>query len=178
MALWSRPGYHLTEAEIRCAISYAHSAADAARYLHISQACFKKYAEMYYDHKSGMNLYEYLKKHKKKRRNFKAKYQITLEDIFANKHPWYSITRLKERILQDGIFEEKCNICGFHEQRMTDLTVGLCFVFKDGNRKNFSKDNLEFVCWNCFYLYYGDVREKRYININEVEFYGKLTTGQ
>lgn len=180
MALWFRPGYHLTEAEIRYAMDNSTSAHDAARFLHITSGTFRKYAEMYaVDDPNNpgqkISLYKWFLKQRKKRKYYGNRLRIPMDEVFENKHPSYSVKKIKQRLIEDGIFEEKCQICGFNEQRMTDLSVGIVLVFKDGDRKNHSKENMEFVCWNCYYLYYGDVREMRYVNAEKVEFYGKLT---
>ena len=33
----------------------------------------------------------------------------------------------------------------------------LLLAFKDGNKKNFLKDNLDMLCYNCYFLQIGDI---------------------
>jgi hypothetical protein len=80
------------------------------------------------------------------------------------KRPNYNRFRLKGLLIKYGFLHEECSRCGFHEQRITDLTVPLMLHFKDGNRKNFNHENLELVCFNCYYLQIGN------LNGHKVEF--------
>jgi hypothetical protein len=61
--------------------------------------------------------------------------------------------KVKFRIIQECLIEEKCNKCGFSERRVIDTKVPLILNHKDGNRKNYHLDNLEFLCYNCSFLY-------------------------
>lgn len=170
MALWYRPGYHLTESEIRYAIQNSVSNSDAARFLHIGLSCWKKYASMYYDSETGKTLYDLHKnKSGKGRQKYRRDTRVTSKEILEGLHPTFPSKKIKERLIEDGVLLEQCMFCGFHEQRLTDYSVPLVLVFKDGNRNHHSLDNLELICWNCYYLYYGDVREKRYIDKQSVE---------
>jgi predicted transcriptional regulator len=176
MPRWKKAAYHLTEAEIRYAMANSTSNNQAAAFLHITAAAYKKYAEMYYDHASGKNLYE-LHKNKAGKKIQKMKYAqhiATMDDILSGKHPGYSIKKLKERLIDEAIFEDKCMICGFCEQRITDYKSPTNLVFKDSNPRNHLKDNLEIVCYNCFFLYYGDLSTKSFLrkapkNIMEIK---------
>lgn len=165
MALWFRPGYNLTESEVRYAMANSVSNSDAARFLHIKLSTWKKYASMYFDPASGKTLYELNKnKSAKGRARYHRNSRVNSEEILSGKHPTFGAKKIRERLVEDGVLEEHCAICGFHEQRITDYTVPLVLIFKDGNRKHHSRENLDLICWNCYYLYYGDVREKRYID--------------
>jgi hypothetical protein len=40
--------------------------------------------------------------------------------------------------------------------------------FKDKNKRNYNLENLEMLCYNCFFLFIGDVfNEKQVINIED-----------
>jgi hypothetical protein len=39
----------------------------------------------------------------------------------------------------------------------------LLLHFKDGNKKNYRKENTEFLCYNCYYLTIGDVFDNKQI---------------
>lgn len=80
---------------------------------------------------------------------------VKLKDIFAGKHPNYSLVRLKRRMINRGLLVEACTLCGFHERRITDGKIPLILTFKDGNRKNLSQDNIHLLCYNCMFLTTG-----------------------
>jgi len=165
MPRWKKAAYNLTESEIRWAMDNSSSNNQAAAFLHMTVGAYKKYAEMFYDHDSGKNLYE-LHKNKQGKRISKVKHlhnTATMDDILSGKHPGYSIKKLKARLIDEAVFEDKCMICGFCEQRITDYKSPTNLVFKDSNPRNHLKDNLEIVCYNCFFLYYGDLSTKSFL---------------
>lgn len=168
MAFWHKPAYNLTESEVRYAMKNSNSNLTAAAFLHISVETWRRYASMYFDPESGKNLYEL---HKSNRTNkFSKRRQsrklATLEDIFAGRYPNYLASKLKERLIQEAVFEESCALCGFKERRVSDYTVPLVLTWKNGNKLDHSKENLEFVCYNCYHLYYGDMKQKGYIIVD------------
>lgn len=165
MPRWKKSAYNLTEIEIRYAMDNSNSNNQAAAFLHMTLASYKKYAELFYDHATGKNLYELHKnKQGKKIQKVKQLHSIaTMDDILNGKHPGYSIKKLKERLIDEAIFEDKCMICGFCEQRISDYKSPTNLVFKDSNPRNHLKDNLEIVCYNCFFLYYGDLSTKSFL---------------
>ena len=65
----------------------------------------------------------------------------------------YSPKELKERLIHEALIKEECNCCEFNERRVLDYKVPLILNFKDGNKKNYHLDNLEFLCYNCSFLY-------------------------
>lgn len=171
MPLWYRAGFNLSETEIRYVLENEHvtTIKAAGEFLHCSSAIFVKYAAMYYDPKSGMNLLQLFKE--KKRRLKRQGKQInksysttnaSFQDIFSGKHPNYNPEKLQNRLIIEGILLEQCNICGFNKRRIKDFKVPLKLAWIDGNVKNHALENLELVCYNCFYLYHGEIFDKRY----------------
>ena len=61
--------------------------------------------------------------------------------------------KIKARLLSEGKLVEVCGNCGFSERRVTDQKIPVILNFKDGNKKNWHLDNLEFLCYNCSFLY-------------------------
>ena len=162
---WYKPAYHLTEKEIRYAMRSTNSNREAAAFLHINPLTYKKYASMYFDPDSGKNLYQL---HKNQGANFSTKPSVqlaTLESIFNGEHPKYPVKKLHARLISEGAMEERCHICGFNERRISDYSVPLVLTWKNGNKKDHSRDNLEMVCYNCYHLNYGDMKQKPYIII-------------
>lgn len=69
----------------------------------------------------------------------------------------FSIDKFKRRLIQEAILAEECTCCGFKEQRVSDYRVPLLINFKDYNKRNWKQDNLEFLCYNCYFLLIADV---------------------
>jgi hypothetical protein len=143
----------LLESEIKEAQSKARSAMEAARILGVSYNTYKKYARKY-------GIFENLKNPDgtgiRKGYNIKrGKY--ALDDLIKGKYPNYPVHKLKSRLLLNGYKQEKCECCGFEERRITDHKVPLVLTFKDGNRKNHEWENLEMLCFNCYFLNIGNL---------------------
>jgi hypothetical protein len=157
----------LTEREVLYAISKTNCNASAANFLGISPITWKKYASLYKDPETGKSLYQ---KHKSQgvnnfRRdishgNWKYYGLDGLQRILNGEYPDYTGANLKSRIISEGIFPEECSYCGFDEKRITDYTVPLVLVWKDGDKRNHKKENLALCCYNCYYLCYHDIGKK------------------
>jgi hypothetical protein len=65
--------------------------------------------------------------------------------------------KMKKRLIEEGFLNEECYNCGFHERRLLDYKVPIILHFKDNNKKNYRIENLEFLCYNCYYLTIGDI---------------------
>lgn len=151
------PSKILTKEDILRAMKMTRSNMAAARYLHVSYNHYKKYAKMYKD-ENGVTL---LEAHKNQsgagipKFALKGSSKIPLMDLLEGRVPieHFNAREIKERIIFEGLIEEKCNMCGFKEKRVTDLKVPLILNFKDGNKKNWHLDNLEFLCYNHSFLY-------------------------
>lgn len=160
MAFGYNKSLNLTEGEVRKAIANTRSNLAAARFLGISIDSWKKYASQYIDRETGQSLYDLHKNQAGKGIHKKGGFSRKKADIFEileGKHPNYSKTKLKSRLLREGIFPECCNKCGFDERRITDFSVPLVLIWKDGNQTNHKEENLEFICYNCYFLLYDDV---------------------
>ena len=75
----------------------------------------------------------------------------------------FSPEKIKYRLVSEGHLKEECNCCGFNERRVLDYKIPLLLHFKDKNKKNYRKENIEFLCYNCFYLTIGDVFDNKQI---------------
>jgi hypothetical protein len=152
-----RPSKILTKEDILRSQKMTRSNMAAARYLHVSYDHYKKYAKMYKD-ENGVTL---LEAHKNQEGKGIPKYltnggkEPPLIDLIEGRLPveHFDAKKIKQRLIFEGLIEEKCASCGFAERRVTDLKVPIILNFKDGNRKNYHLDNLEFLCYNCSFLY-------------------------
>ena len=153
----------LTKDDILRAQKHTLSNRAAARYLGVSYNVYKRYALTFNDNETGKTLFDKhlnrqgkgIKKHLggygKPKKNIKAPLEDVLEGRVDVSH--YTVDVLKSRLIQEGYLEECCSSCGFNERRVVDYKVPLILNFKDGNKKNWHLDNLEFLCYNCSYLY-------------------------
>lgn len=115
------------------------SASAAAAYLGIKYDTYKRYAKQYgcfKTNQSGKGM---------KTNNPLNKYP--LEDILEGKHPQYQSNKLRIRLIQEKVFEHKCNRCGNAE--WLGVPIPLELEHKDGQSNNHKLDNLELLCPNC-----------------------------
>ena len=150
MLLNGRPKKMLTAGQILAAQELSKSEAQVADKLGVSFMTYRKYAKIYgiygrVSNKAGIGIDKSIKNEDT------GKYP--LNQILEGKFPNYSTTRLKERMLRGKRVEQKCNKCGFTEQRITDKTTPLTLNYIDGNEKNKKMENVELLCYNCYYLY-------------------------
>jgi hypothetical protein len=160
----------LSKDQILTAISRTRSNRAAARYLSVSYPHYKKWAKLYTDEKTGKSLYElhlnqsgvgipkFLPE-----KGFKG--GVTLKDIIEGRVTPDSFTpaKLKDRLIVDGYLKECCNECGFAERRVLDYRMPLLLHFKDKNKRNYRLENIELVCYNCYFLKIGDIFNNRQI---------------
>ena len=87
---------------------------------------------------------------------------IPLDDIIKNnKHPNYGTYRLKERLIEGGIFEDKCSICGWHDKLKSTKFTPCELDHIDGNPHNHHISNLRIICPNCHSLTHTYRKRKR-----------------
>lgn len=145
------PGRPILRAEIEEAQQHTNSNKQAARYLNVPYKRYKQYAQLYGIFERHLNM-----KGIGIEKGFsKNPTSIPLRDILAGKHPTYSLSKLKNRLLARKKISEVCSLCGFYEQRITDKKVPLMLTFADQDRSNFQLSNLLLMCYNCMFLTTG-----------------------
>jgi len=159
------PSKILTKEDILRAQKMTRSNMAAARYLHVSYNHYKKYAKMF-KNDEGVNLLEVHKNQEGKgipKFALKGKDRIPLMDLLEGRVPieHFDAKDIKVRIILEGLIEEKCSKCGFSERRIKDTKVPVILNFKDGDKKNWHLDNLEFLCYNCSFLYAASPIEEK-----------------
>lgn len=141
----------ISRAQILAAQANTQSARQAARYLNVGYATYKQYAKLYGVFEQHLNPLGIGTP-----KGFAARpNSIKLKDIFAGKHPDYSLARLRNRMVARKYLVEKCSLCGMEERRITDGKIPLIMTFIDGNNKNFARDNFQLLCYNCMFLTTG-----------------------
>jgi len=159
-----RTPLNLTEAQIRYAMKNSKSNSGAARFLNVSLTTYQKYSKRYIDEETGKDLWELQKN--KRGKGVKKPYNITkgiyaLKDILEGKYPQYSVHHLKNRLLNNADkvnFKSCCHNCGYDERRITDNKIPLILDHIDGDWKNHLRENLRFLCYNCFHNLKGNIR--------------------
>lgn len=155
-------GFNFTEREIRYAMSHTSSNKQAAEFLGVSEDTYKKYAKLYVDKDTGLSLYELQKKKwNENRPPNRSRYLRKGPELMAAilrgeirpPKPW----QFKYFLIKEGIFEEKCMDCGFCERRPKDGKMPIILLFLDGNTKNGKRENLKLICYNHYYLQYGNI---------------------
>lgn len=153
---------------ILSAMSRTKSNRAAARHLSVSFVHYKRYAKEYKDEETGLSLFE---KHKNQSGTGIPKYLVgksgepSLKEIIEGTASPHSFTpqKIKNKLITEGYLLEKCNRCSFEERRVLDYKMPLILHFKDSNKKNYRIENLELLCYNCYFLTVGDVFDNRQI---------------
>lgn len=153
----------ITESVIRYAMENTKSNKAAASFLNISYNSYKKYAKTYIDEKTGLSLFELHKNQEgagisKGASSYSYK---NLRSVISGHIPEYPAYKLKKRLLKEAYLEEKCARCGFEEKRITDDAVPVLLNWIDGDRSNHRLDNLEMLCYNCYFLTVDNIYGKK-----------------
>lgn len=175
----AKPKKILSKEQILAAQAKTRSNRAAARYLHVSYQHYKLYANTYKDDKSGKTLYEL---HANPSGKGIPKFlrldgkEPALIDVLEGRIPIDHFTpdKIKERIIREGLIEEKCARCNFSERRIIDTRMPLILHFKDGNKRNYSLSNIDLLCYNCYFLYIGNIFSGKQIQSLEDFHTGKL----
>jgi hypothetical protein len=153
----------LSKEDILRAMNVTQSNRAAARYLHVSYIHYKKWAKNYDATEEGYpNLFE---QHKNQSGKGIPKFlrangpEPALLDIIEGRIDASSFNpdKLKYRLITEGYLAEECAVCRFHERRVNDYKMPLLLNFKDNNKKNWNKDNIELLCYNHYFLQVGDI---------------------
>ena len=153
---------HLGKEMVLAAMAKTRSNRSAARYLNVSYQHYKKWAKFYKDDVTGKTLFElhfnqsgkgipkFLKSGGK---------EPALIDIIEGRIDPSSFApeKIKYRLITEGHLSEECNTCKFKERRVIDYKMPLILHFKDNNKKNYRKENIELLCYNCYFLTIGDI---------------------
>ena len=153
----------ISKEQILAAMSQTLSNKAAARYLHVSYTHYKRWAKTYDATEEGYNnLFEQQLNQAGKgipkflRSNGK---EPALIDIIEGKidASSFSPEKIKYRLITEGHLFEECNVCKFNERRVSDYKIPLLLNFKDNNKKNYRKENIELLCYNHYFLTVGDI---------------------
>ena len=164
----------LLQSQIESAMRVTRSNKAASVYLRVGFNLYKRFAQLY-KNKEGVSLYE---AHKNQAGSGISKTHVSqlrfeLDEILLGKYPQYPTQKLMRRTNISGYIAESCNHCGFCQKRPTDLKTPLIMNHVNGNRTDHRRENLEILCYNCYFVLVGniarrDLRNNRYDRPEEV----------
>jgi len=157
----------LSKDDILAAMRATKSNRAAARFLHCSYDHYRKYAKTY-SNEDGISLFE---AHKNQSGEGIPKFltnkgkEPPLKDILNGTIPIEHFTpqKIRNRLIREGYLLPRCYSCGHEEQRIVDGKQPLLLDFKDKNKKNFELDNVQLLCYNCYFLYVGNIYTEKQI---------------
>jgi hypothetical protein len=171
----------LSKDDILRAMNVTRSNKGAARYLHCSYVHYKRYAQLYKDEVTGRSLFDIHKNQsgkgipkflKNKGKNPPLK--DILEGRISIDH--FEPSKIRDRLIFEGYLHERCYKCNFAERRVIDYKIPLLVHFKDSNKRNWDLTNVEMLCYNCYYLFVGDIFTSK--QIQGIEDYKPIFKGE
>lgn len=146
------------------AMKYSKSIRGAARYLGCSYQHVKPYFKMYRVDDNDINSPTLFEVHYNQVGKGITKFlpnsrrEPNVKNIFETGlgYESFTATKIKTRGIEEGYLKDECYRCGCNERRVTDYKTPTLFNFKDGNKSNYLLDNLELLCYNCYFLYIGN----------------------
>lgn len=159
---WWFKGLQLTEFQVREAMKNSRSNKEAARWLGINELTWRKYAKQYIDEETGKDLYEL---HKNAAGRGIPKHWVGgdwkkgVDNMLRERQSGTPrmIQRLKRALMRDGRLGFQCAACKYGEKRLTDMKAPLLIHFKNGKKSDWRIENLQWLCYNCYFLFVGDL---------------------
>jgi hypothetical protein len=156
---------HISKEMCLAAMSKTKSVKAAARYLNCSYQHLKKFMKAYKDESTGLSLFD-----SHKNQCGKGIPKFISHTPFGRKDPaihdivngvvdasHFSPEKLKYRMLEAGILKEECYNCSHNERRVIDGKMPLLMHFKDGNKSHYGLNNVQLLCYNCYFLFVGSI---------------------
>lgn len=165
-----------TKGQILEAMDKTKSIKGMARYLGCSYYHIRNMMRLYIDEETGKNFAEL---HKNQCGKGIPKFLSTKQHKWNTMPPLKAIIeggvdvssfppdKIKYRLIEENYLKQECYKCGFHEHRMIDNKIPLILNFKNKNKKCYTLSNLELLCYNCMFLYIGEVFTDRDIESME-----------
>jgi hypothetical protein len=159
--------------DIERGMLHCNSIVQLAEYLNINRLTLVKHLKVTKG-SDGRTLYEiFTEKIKNIGRGYKTKLDreflthLLEFGLLGNKMP---PSMVKDKLLDEGYLPKECMCCGFSGHRDSDAKYPLLLNFLDGKRSSWKKDNLEILCYNCYFIKVGDLMFKD--QLEALEFYG------
>lgn len=151
----------LLQSQIEQAMKITRSNRAAAEYLRVSYPLYRKFAKQYLNNQ-GISLFEAHLNQAGSGMNkiSPSQRRSKLDDILLGKHPYYPREKLLTRLIVNNYFPEQCSNCGFCQKRPTDLKTPLVLSTINGVRTDYRLENLEILCYNCYFVNVGNLTTK------------------
>lgn len=133
----------ISDADFIRVVNDSKSMAEAAKTLNLAFQTFKRRAQKLECYKTNQGGKGYKKPKPDK---------ILTADILAGKYPDYQTYKLKIRLIDEGIFKDKCQLCDWAEKAPGRKYTACELHHKDGNHHNHLLENLILICPNCHSL--------------------------
>lgn len=154
----------ISKEDVLRAMRFTKSNRAAAKYLGCSYQHYKPYAKMFRVDESDINSPTLFEAHKNQSGKGIPKFlpnrrkEPNVKRLFEEGVGYESFTpaKIKTRGIAEGYLKDECYKCGCNERRVTDYKTPTLLSFKDGNKSNYLIDNLEILCYNCYFLYVAD----------------------
>jgi hypothetical protein len=167
-----------TKADLLRSMRYTKSIKAASRYLGCSYQHVKPYFKMFRLDDADPNSPTLFEVHKNQQGVGIPKFlpnrrrEPNVKRIFKEGIGYESFTavKIKSRGIAEGYLKDECYKCGCNERRITDYKTPTLLNFIDGNKINYLVENLEILCYNCYFLYVADpltLDDLRHIESNQ-----------
>jgi len=175
--------FHLTKEMILAAMAQTKSVKAASRYLNCSYQHVKKYMKAYTDEATGKSLFDIHKNQSGKgirkfltspHHNAKTLppiLQIINGEVSA---AHFHSDKIKASMIESGYMKEECYGCGFSQRRTIDNKPPLLLNFIDGNKNHWGLNNVQLLCYNCYFLYVGNTFTKSDLQLIETGRQGQF----
>jgi hypothetical protein len=80
------------------------------------------------------------------RKGWKSPFKKKLEEVMVENSTMRTVN-VRRKILEEGVLEYRCKICGVKDWLGKELTLQLDHI--NGNNRDHRKENLRFLCPNC-----------------------------
>lgn len=114
--------------------------AQAAVKMGIHFNSFKRNAEKF-------GLYNPNQGSKGSKKEWMSERKYPLQDILDGKYPEYQTFKLKNRLIEEGILYNKCEVCSIDKWNNSDIMCELDHI--NGKRYDHRLENLRMLCPNC-----------------------------
>lgn len=156
-----RKGKVITKDLVENALKKTKSLRAAARYLGMDWRTLRPYTKIFIDDATGKSFHElYMNKTGKGiPKRIKGSKQIAIKAILNGEldPSHFSTEKIKQALIFESYIPECCNKCGMSERRVTDYKIPLLLNFLNKNKRDFRLENLELLCYNCYFLYVSNV---------------------